>query len=289
MVTEPAGPASGLCAVLLNAGPQRRTGPNRMWVDIARRWAARGVRSIRFDVSGIGEADGASLGAGDTPQLYDGRHVDEVRAALDDLAAHGLPGPYVALGLCSGANWAFHAALEDDRVVAAVMLNPGALFYDHWTSEARGVRELGRLFRVAELRRLLAGEVSPRAPLVALEAIARWTIALPRLLWRRWTGRLHPDANPLPAALRTLEQRDRRLHILFTEHEHLRAELAASGDLAQLATHPGVNLELVPTGAETHTLQPLWVQAQVHAFVDAAFAQELARAERTATMPAERS
>ena len=42
IVTEPAGTdRSELCAVLLNAGPQRHTGPNRMWVETARRWAAR--------------------------------------------------------------------------------------------------------------------------------------------------------------------------------------------------------------------------------------------------------
>ncbi len=35
--------------VLLNAGPQRRTGPNRMWVEIARRWAAKGVPTLRLD------------------------------------------------------------------------------------------------------------------------------------------------------------------------------------------------------------------------------------------------
>jgi alpha-beta hydrolase superfamily lysophospholipase len=275
IVTEPAGACAGVSVVLLNAGPQRRTGPNRMWVDIARRWAARGVRSIRFDVSGIGEGDGPSVGASDTPQFYDGRHIDEVRAALDHLAEHGLPGPYVLVGLCSGANWAFHAALQDERVTAAVLLNPGEFFYDRWASQARGGRELRRLVRVAELRRLLAGEVSRRAPLVALRLIGRWSAALPMLLWNRWTGRLQPGRNPLPSAVRTLEANGQRLHILFTEHEHLRTELAASGDLAELAMHPAVNLELVPTGAETHTLQPVWVQAEAHAFVDAAIAREL--------------
>jgi pimeloyl-ACP methyl ester carboxylesterase len=42
ILTEPVGPAVGLCAVWLNAGPQRRIGPNRMWVEAARRWAAQG-------------------------------------------------------------------------------------------------------------------------------------------------------------------------------------------------------------------------------------------------------
>ena len=44
ILTEPTdGPVSDLCVVLLNAGAIRRIGPNRMWVEAARRWAQRGV------------------------------------------------------------------------------------------------------------------------------------------------------------------------------------------------------------------------------------------------------
>ena len=44
--------------VLLNSGAIRRIGPNRMWVELARRWAQRGVASLRVDLPGIGEAAG---------------------------------------------------------------------------------------------------------------------------------------------------------------------------------------------------------------------------------------
>ena len=60
ILTEPVGPAVDLCAVWLNAGPQRRIGPNRMWVETARRWAALGVPSVRVDLAAIGDADGDS-------------------------------------------------------------------------------------------------------------------------------------------------------------------------------------------------------------------------------------
>src|SRR5579884_4043143 len=59
VLSEPLGPgAGGLCLVLLNAGAIRRMGPNRMWVELARRWAARGVPSLRVDMEGLGDSDG---------------------------------------------------------------------------------------------------------------------------------------------------------------------------------------------------------------------------------------
>ena len=36
-----------VCAVLLNAGALRHIGPGRMWVELARRWTAKGVPTLR--------------------------------------------------------------------------------------------------------------------------------------------------------------------------------------------------------------------------------------------------
>ena len=44
--------------MLLNSGAVRRIGPQRMWVEAARRWAALGVPTLRFDVVGVGDSDG---------------------------------------------------------------------------------------------------------------------------------------------------------------------------------------------------------------------------------------
>ena len=67
ILSEPAhGPATGT-AILFNAGAIRRIGPNRMWTEAARRWAAAGVAVIRLDIEGIGDAGGENSGciAGD--------------------------------------------------------------------------------------------------------------------------------------------------------------------------------------------------------------------------------
>jgi alpha-beta hydrolase superfamily lysophospholipase len=105
IVTEAAGPSGGShsttgpTAILLNAGVISHVGPSRLWVEFARRWAAGGVRVLRFDQSGLG----------DSP-VRPGQREDQVYApeAFDDLGevvaamAAGDPRTVILSGLCSG-------------------------------------------------------------------------------------------------------------------------------------------------------------------------------------------
>ena len=49
---EPTGPP----VLFLNSGRDPHTGPNRMWVDLSRDWAALGFPCYRFDLSGLGDS-----------------------------------------------------------------------------------------------------------------------------------------------------------------------------------------------------------------------------------------
>jgi dienelactone hydrolase len=280
VLTEPPAPYAPLTLVLLNAGPQRHTGPNRMWVEMARRWAARGVPALRLDVEGIGDADGVSHGYEEEWAFYEPRMLDQVTRALDALQERGLPARFVLLGLCSGANWAFHAAQRDDRVAAAVLLNPRALWWNRWMAEVRGGREVKRLAEAGMWRRLLAGEVSRRATLRVARATVRRAVRWPLHAWaaRAERRRATRAGDPLEAALSLLRETDRRLLVVFTDREPLRDELEADGRLAGMAAHPAVRVELIASGAETHTLQPPWIQERVHGLVDAELERELERA-----------
>jgi hypothetical protein len=98
VLTEPAvAETTDLGAVLLNAGAIRRVGPNRMWVELARRWAARGVPSLRLDLEGLGDSDGDDSRFADVAELYIPQLVDQVQTAIDSRAfARGRTGPSTA-------------------------------------------------------------------------------------------------------------------------------------------------------------------------------------------------
>jgi alpha-beta hydrolase superfamily lysophospholipase len=124
VLSQPADiPCAPVCAVLLGAGALPHTGPNRGWVDLARRWAARGVPTVRIDLSGIGESDGDDPALLSDESFYYPWRTGEVLGVLDQLVARGLPERFLLGGLCSGSYQALHAALADQRIAGVLLLN----------------------------------------------------------------------------------------------------------------------------------------------------------------------
>lgn len=105
--------------IIMNAGVVHHVGPNRWSVRLARLLARQGHLAVRFDHSGIGDSDPRR----DTLP-FEESSVEEVREVMDDLQQHHAVRSFVLLGLCSGAKTALQAAQVDDRVAAAVMVNP---------------------------------------------------------------------------------------------------------------------------------------------------------------------
>lgn len=280
IITEPTNPPSvGLCVVMLNAGAIRRVGPNRMWVEAARRWAARGVPTLRLDLEGIGDADGDPSRFRELAELYVPERVDQVRAALDALEARGLGSRFVLAGLCSGAHWSFHGALEDERVVAALMLNPRTLFWNPSQQVARDFRR--GLFRRSSWRRALRGEV----PLTWMLALAvRAPFVLPRRALTRWYTRRR-GSDELDQALDRLLDTDKQVHFFFSGDEPLYEEFKLEGRLSRLDSRPNVALEMIP--GRVHTLRPFEAQRAAHRALDLALDRQLERVG--ATSPAARS
>ena len=97
--------------IVLSAGILPSSGPFRLHVDLAESLAARGVPSLRFDLSGIGE----SLAIGSTGNSLQ-RAAAEIRSAVDYLKQHEQIERVALFGLCSGADDAMFAALQDDRI-----------------------------------------------------------------------------------------------------------------------------------------------------------------------------
>ena len=112
------GDASRPIVVFLNAGMVHRVGPNRLHVRLARELARRGFESLRFDLSGIGDSPARVDGA----SLHDAG-LRDVRDALDYVATEREGSTFVLVGLCSGADLAFRAALADARIVGGVLID----------------------------------------------------------------------------------------------------------------------------------------------------------------------
>ena len=148
ILSEPADAERGdMGAVLLNAGALRRIGPGRLWVDLARSWAGRGIPTLRLDLRGIGDADGDAGAYTRNASFYVPELVDQVLETLDALEQRGVGSRFVLGGLCSGAYWSFHAALRDQRVRSALLMNPMILYWDRSITAERDAREVKAAIR----------------------------------------------------------------------------------------------------------------------------------------------
>jgi alpha-beta hydrolase superfamily lysophospholipase len=281
VLTEPVGPRRALTAVLMNAGPQRRTGPNRMWVEVARRWAARGVSTLRFDAAGIGDSDGDASVLARNAEFYKPEYVEQARAALDELARRGLPQRYVLAGLCAGAYWSAHAAIADTRVAAVMMLNPRTLVFDERAHTARRVRQLReRALLPSTWRRALSGELHLARHLETASSLAALAARAPRRGGRGAGPAAHAGEPATPPAsveelFDGLRERGQRGLLLFTGAEVLHHELTARGALGDMSRWPNLELAVRGTDGDTHTLSPVWLQHEVHALLDDALSSEL--------------
>jgi pimeloyl-ACP methyl ester carboxylesterase len=118
--TQRASGSSGPTVIFVNNAFGSHVGPSRLWVLLARRWAAEGLRCVRLDLSGIGESP-ARPGQ---PE-----HVVRSPAAFDDLfdATRALcpddPANVVFVGLCAGGYQALEAAVAL-KVRGVCVVNP---------------------------------------------------------------------------------------------------------------------------------------------------------------------
>ena len=273
VLAEPAnGSRADLCALLLNPGALRRIGSGRMWVEIARRWAARGVPTLRLDLAGIGDSDGDAERYSDVGALYDQSLVPQVIEAMDELERQGLPKRFVLMGLCSGAYWAFHAALRDERVVACYLLNVRALFWDRSLAAVRTARKARWALDGRRWRRLLTGKV----PLRELVKIVRATLLSPWTFGKRLLNRRR-SRQEIEAAFDRLQRARQRVVLAFGEDEPVLDELHRDGYVAELGRWPNIGLRTLP--GNSHTFRPLRAQGRVYALLDEELAHELRDAD----------
>jgi exosortase A-associated hydrolase 1 len=159
IVAEPRdGPAAETALVLVVGGPQVRCGSHRQFTQLARAAAAAGFATLRFDVRGMGDAQGEQR----TFEQLD----DDIAAAIGAVQA-ACPGVRrVALwGLCDGASASllYLHATQDTRVAGLVLANP-------WVRSAETLARAhvkhyywNRLRQPSFWRKLLGGGVALQA------------------------------------------------------------------------------------------------------------------------------
>lgn len=206
--------AGGVGVIMLNSGLLHRVGAGRFHVDLARRLAAAGISSLRFDFSGIGDSEPRR-----DALAFEQAAVLEVREAMDYMAGTRQVNRFVLVGLCSGADMGFFAAQRDARVVGLVQLDP--FVYRTWRYYVR--RFAPKVFSWRPWWNILTGKTYV-GPVV-----------------RRWLGRgdtirvmgdsavVSPYARDFPpqstvtAGLQALAARGVRMYSIFTSglEEHL--------------------------------------------------------------------
>ncbi len=113
--------------VFLNVGRIGHHGPARLWVDLARSWAAHGLRCLRVDLSGIGDSP---TRPGRTEQVVFPADAPEDLSDIRRAATAEGNEALVVVGLCSGSAHAIETALADP-VAAVCVVNP-VFTYTRW-------------------------------------------------------------------------------------------------------------------------------------------------------------
>lgn len=259
--------------VLLNSGCIHHIGPNRLYVQLARRWAALGHDVLRLDLSGIGDSrprPGSAENDG-----YTRNALRDVRAAVEWMRERPGVVEVDLLGICSGAYHSFKAAVAGHRVDRVVAINPLLFFYHpgmpldfaafEVASETKRYRE--RLRDPEAWRKLARGEVKLDA---VVQIVTRRVTGIATARLRtlgRWLGvKLHEDvAQELERATR----QGIELRFLFGSREPgydvLREE--AGPTLARMSRGGALRIEVIEGD---HTYTRLWAQAGLLAALGAA-------------------
>jgi alpha-beta hydrolase superfamily lysophospholipase len=225
IVAAPVGSLQGRQGIVLaNAGAVHRVGPHRVYVDLARLWAARGFAVLRMDLGGLGDS-GAISGARENDPYAPGAVGDLLLASRALHAATGRP--IIVGGLCSGAHAAFHAALgADDGLVGGLLLiNPITWYWHEGDSLDVGssqtfndVRYYNSALRRGDAwLRLLRGQVNVfRVAAVFARRVTSVAASRVRALMRLLRGPLPED---VAADLARIAGRGVHVHLLFGDHE----------------------------------------------------------------------
>lgn len=248
------------CLVSTNSGELRHTGPNRLFVEVARRAAAEGVPAARFDLPGLGDSDGDTARTFERTIANDADTLAVTNEIYDHLEGLGVTDRFVPAGLCLGGYFAIRTVLDNERTVGAIAINPPTFKWrsEHQSTIRRGLAVLApELIAPPERREWLPRPLRPAAARIehlvrSLELEARRRLAHWGLLWR-FVRR--GEAADTSKTLDLLAAREARLLFLLAEAEPVLKQLDQPKLAEKLRQYPLMEMERLPT--HDHILRPL--------------------------------
>jgi pimeloyl-ACP methyl ester carboxylesterase len=235
-----------------------RVGPNRLYVNLARRLARSGFTVLRFDHSGVGDSqpreDHLPFGESSVAEAVD---------AMNFLAADRQCDKFALVGLCSGTLTAFRTAYVDARVTSLVLLT--ALLLDPSTVPEEIIaealdRRVARSYLVEKIgsmhawRKVLSG---------GADIAAIWRVLQRRIAKRISPPSIAPGTEELIAQMRDLLQRGVAVRFVFADPatvlEGFRMTIAPA--LRDLRERGRIDVRLIKRA--DHTFTRLRHQAEV--------------------------
>jgi alpha-beta hydrolase superfamily lysophospholipase len=264
-LTDPLDDGGPLAAILIG-GTGHRMGPNRMWTELGRRWAARGVPTLRVDITGAGDAE--TTMPSETAPLYTLTDiVEQTQDVVDALRERTGRQRILLVGLCAGGFWAVQVAMRDPDVVP-VALNLPLLVWN----ELESAQRIGRIYRAKlmqgrTLARIVRGEVDFASGIRRIPAVLGLRVS-------RGDGGTLPAMTPIEV-LDALAAREQSSWFVFAGEESLGEDMQPGGPL-DATSRPRLHMEVFGPRSDLHTLRPLWVQRELFARLDRALESELA-------------
>jgi pimeloyl-ACP methyl ester carboxylesterase len=269
VLTQPATPSDAPTYIFCNAGIVHRVGPHRFYVEFARHLAASGFPVFRIDLSGIGDSP-----LRNEPIPYLEMAIAELREAMDCLESRFGVRRFVLSGLCSGAQFAFLAASQDERAVGVVPINAALHLHDpgdEELTEHMQRRTLSRHYWRIALRSSFWRKNLRKALTQQLNVGARLRVMLRSLGLSGRNTASKSNATPTDHAHRVLDDmrsRDVRvLHVYSEGDEWLDYFELVIGDAARSWPSDGpMRIEVIEGADHTFTLR--WSQRRLLRLID---------------------
>jgi pimeloyl-ACP methyl ester carboxylesterase len=263
--------------ILLNAGTVHRVGSHRLYVPMARKWAALGFHVLRVDLSGIGDSP---VPEGHPENLtYPRDGLEDARAAMDFLKETAGSGKFIVAGLCSGGDIAFQLGFKEPRVASAIMMNPRTFLVNDLSmvdSYERARWSQQAVAKSDSWKDLLSGDVNLKrafqlaAPKVKDIVVKRAKRAVTSLM-----GAVLPPGpaaeqrreTDVPYCLRSMAERGVDTYLFVTDHDPGVDYVDANYGPAMSALTSIPNFRRTDVKGTDHTFTARWAQEQVTAMI----------------------